>query len=159
MIVITIARRPIESATVAESVLSEGTGALNIDACRIPLADGSPSPTVNRRETQSRALANGTSHQPVGMVGTSTMKRASWDSFLVPRPGDDLGRWPANLILTEESAEALDTMSGQSRSTNQERRNSASKTAECPTYGSLGACVSRGYADEGGASRFFWRAG
>jgi DNA modification methylase len=73
---ITMARKPL-AGTVAANVLEHGTGALNVDGCRIPLngdykckANGRPSQT-GLGDNYNPALAN----QP-----------------------DTVGRWPANLI-------------------------------------------------------------
>lgn len=76
---ITVARKPLEG-TVAANVLEHGTGALNIDGCRV-LVDGEQrAPITGRgglpaRHNEHEARASGTVAQP-----------------------HDLGRWPANLI-------------------------------------------------------------
>jgi site-specific DNA-methyltransferase (adenine-specific) len=53
MIVITVARKPLSEASVAENVLKHGTGALNIDATRIGMLD------ATSRTHQSEFQANG----------------------------------------------------------------------------------------------------
>lgn len=74
---ITVARKPL-SGTVAENVLTHGTGALNIDGCRVP---GEPVPVFDtvggRKFEQSHTQQDRRTYQ----VGTS-----------------DAGRWPAHLI-------------------------------------------------------------
>lgn len=76
---ITVARKPLVG-TVAENVLEFGTGALNIDGCRVP---GEPVPvfstTGGRKFEQTHTQPDRRTRQ----VGAS-----------------DVGRWPANLILS-----------------------------------------------------------
>ena len=82
---ITMARKPLVG-TVAANVLEHGTGALNIDGCRVaidPHADA----------TQLRTMQRGQRSSDDGW-GMSTV---SGDAPQVVRPE---GRWPANLILS-----------------------------------------------------------
>ena len=85
----TLARKPLIG-TVAENVLMHGTGALNIDECRITTDD-----TLVRKLGKSTTSASG---------WTSTKRSAV--------AGKDGGRWPANLVLDEEAATMLDEQSG-----------------------------------------------
>jgi hypothetical protein len=80
---IVLARKPLEG-TVAENVAAYGTGALNIDGCRLLSADSS---TTGRQN--SGAKGNG------GVFGAS----ATYDSEASPH-----GRWPANVLLDEHAA-------------------------------------------------------
>lgn len=89
---IILARKPL-TGTVAANALEHGTGALNIDGCRIgPGHDG-----------------------PRGREGEASAKRryknqGAVDLAALPgtRGGDPAGRWPANVILDEEAAAQLD---------------------------------------------------
>jgi DNA modification methylase len=78
---IVVARKPLIG-TVVANVLAYGTGAMNIDACRIP---GEPVP-INRLEKWS---------------GFGQEKRPDYEATV-----NTLGRWPANLIH-DGSAEVL----------------------------------------------------
>lgn len=71
-----MARKPLDG-TVAENVLAQGTGALNIDGCRVGLSSG---------ENTSRKLAD-----PTGWKNTSLKVGSVTDDW-------KKGRWPANLI-------------------------------------------------------------
>ena len=73
---ITVARKPFKG-TVAANVLAHGTGALNIDGCRVTATDKTPAPV---------GVFVGSAIGPTGLRGE--------------RDGsaDNLGRWPANLI-------------------------------------------------------------
>ena len=148
MITITVARKPLSPGhTVAENVVEHGTGGLNIDASRIACEGGSPS--AQRRATYRRTGQMRTE----GRIGTFV--RTNLDEWAKPRASDGLGRWPANLLLSEEAAEALDAVTEPTKST--------------PTVGSqkyvfanhkareTSKAVTREvwYADEGGPSRYF----
>ena len=75
---ITVARKPL-SGTVAENVLEHGTGALNVDGCRVPGEAGRPLVVSDRRD------GNGVYRD--GLQGSRSVLG-----------GTDAGRWPANLI-------------------------------------------------------------
>jgi site-specific DNA-methyltransferase (adenine-specific) len=86
---IVLARKPFKG-TVAKNVVAHGTGALNIDACRIG----------NQTRTNSSAPGKARSTMVKGMVGgTETVVH-------------DHGRWPANLILDPEAGALLDAQTG-----------------------------------------------
>jgi len=138
---IIVARKPL-TGTVAANVLEHGTGALNIDGCRIATDDvltGSGSPPLrhggeNARPFHDNAVARGVNQNPAG-------------------------RWPANVVLDEEAAALLDAQSGVMTST------PGPTPAPGRSGGILGAASPRpdagqpmGYADTGGASRFFYVA-
>lgn len=96
---IVVARKPLIG-TVAENVLTHGTGALNIDGSRI---------------------------------------------------GGEAGRWPANVILDEYSAEILDEQSGVSKS-------QGGANSKSGFWGSGKEITTNHFGDIGGASRFFYCA-
>ena len=131
---ICVARKPLVG-TVAANVLAHGTGALNIDGCRIPGDVPSvPQPDfsqVNGQRTHLDAYARN------GRMSSAPQ-----------------GRWPANVILDEDAAAALDEQSGESRSPAKVTRGAGRQMAfgmgrqqDVPCFG-----------DTGGASRFFYVA-
>lgn len=137
---IILARKAI-SGTVASNVQEHGTGALNIDGCRIGNRASDP---------QHRpASASGVGHGKT-CYGTRDGQAGVYAE----------GRWPANLILDEESAARLDEQSGPSTSSSkpitgvQKRR----QDTGAPGKGELREQISVGYGDSGGASRFFYTA-
>jgi len=85
--------------TVAANVLEWGCGALNINGSRIPL-QGEESPTVQRRKHAAPGIS-------VGASGWKSPARPP--SFNAPHPGEQLGRWPANLILSHSPDCSEDT--------------------------------------------------
>jgi DNA modification methylase len=88
---IVLARKPLIG-TVAENVLTHGTGALNIDASRI---DGVPPSKPNPELGVKESITYG--------FGTGTGRNGEMS--------DASGRWPANILLDEEAAALLDEQS------------------------------------------------
>lgn len=94
---ITVARKPLIGA-VAENVLAHGTGALNIDGCRVPtdeqLRPGSGGIPCRHDESTPRGREGEASAQ------RRYSDRGGTDFAATPGPrgGDPAGRWPANLI-------------------------------------------------------------
>jgi site-specific DNA-methyltransferase (adenine-specific) len=84
-----LARKPLWG-TVADNVAQWGTGGLNIDGCRVAYEGKAPTGSGN----ESNVVVYG--HYK-GTGGNET---------------SPLGRWPANVILDEEAAAALDAQSG-----------------------------------------------
>ena len=135
---VVVGRKPFKG-NVAANVLTHGTGALNIDACRIGT-------------TRAVPASHSKSASTVGAVGISG-KRLS--SELDP----NMGRWPANVVLDSESAAVLDEQSG----------NRPGNKGLTGTHGGgrsggvMGKPQQReydfaGYGDSGGASRFYFTA-
>jgi site-specific DNA-methyltransferase (adenine-specific) len=129
---IVVARKPLIG-TVAENVLTHGTGGLNIDGSRI----------------QAQDAPEGRSRHGGGIVGNGT-------SFELPdsQSSSPAGRWPANVILDEYSAELLDEQSGNLKSgklNTESTKTSIFGNATTQRSGTYEATV-------GGASRFFYVA-
>jgi len=93
-----LARKPL-AGTVAANVLEWGCGALNINGSRIPL-QGEESPSVQRRKRAAPGIS----------VSASRWKStARSPGYNAPHPGEKLGRWPANLILSHSPDCSEDT--------------------------------------------------
>jgi DNA modification methylase len=136
---VVVARKPLIG-TVAATVLAHGTGALNIDGCRVTGATG-----LQRPERRGKGETGGWANyeQAPGQYGTP----------------DGLGRWPANVVLDESQAEALDEQSGTLTSGANPTRRGTDKFREA--YGDFkgqAECDPARGADAGGASRFFYVA-
>jgi site-specific DNA-methyltransferase (adenine-specific) len=126
--------------TVAANVLEHGTGALNIDACRIGTAEDLQGSTVR---DDIRGGGFGSGHRPAGDV--------------LPYRQNPAGRWPANVVLDEDQAAELDRQSGHTASDNRPRATPG--WLDEYVGGKSGKPVPRtGHADSGGASRFFYVA-
>jgi site-specific DNA-methyltransferase (adenine-specific) len=134
----TLARKPLSEPTVAKNVLKWGTGALNIDGCRVGTSEvkaadrlgGDAMGYHGNGRGYVRAAGNGTDHAQ--------------------------GRFPANLLLDEEAAAALDAQTANQRAAKPSKSGSA-----FGVRGGVGFADGhepRGYEDSGGASRFFYIA-
>lgn len=134
---IVLARKPLEKGlTVAENVLKYGTGAINIDECRIAGAI----PQVPQPKLRGGDIL-ATQGETLGRIGELSRSE---------------GRWPANLILDEESARLLDAQSGNRKGFASQ---TDSKTTKSKYFGAdKEAGFREGYNDVGGASRFFYVA-
>lgn len=130
---IILARKPLVG-TVAANVLEHGTGALNVDGCRI----------------EARTIEGGTLAQNTHL--RSRVNKSGGNVFSMgsePYRSNTAGRWPANVALDEEAAAMLDAQSGDRQSGD---------------YGRLGyrgfgvGPMPAIQGDNGGASRFFYTA-
>lgn len=139
---IIVARKPLIG-TVVDNVLTHGTGALNIDASRIPLAAGDP-------------LQDGIT----GRDGTALNDGIEGGFKAVDRAAG-LGRWPANVLHDgSDEVEAEFARYGEGKSAHNTRPPEAYK----PNYANnvFGAGAGGGYhpgfGDSGTAARFFYSA-
>ncbi|WP_295103135.1 DNA methyltransferase [uncultured Microbacterium sp.] len=143
---IIVARKPL-AGTVAANVLAYGTGAINIDACRV--GDGSDSQGV-RSQHEASAERRYATTGAVNLAATPG-----------PRGGSPSGRFPSNVLLDESQAAALDTQSGYMKDGVAVRRNTLGnrKSAEGRATSIGAGMVTQGpdqtYGSGGGASRFF----
>lgn len=125
---------PANNFTVAANVLTYGTGALNIAACRIP---GEPVP-INKLEAWSGF------GQEIAPEYTATMS--------------DVGRWPANLIH-DGSDEVLEEFAKAGESSSAIRSTNGVGESLDPSEDSWRfKRVAGGYTDEGSVARFFYCA-
>lgn len=125
---IVVARKPLGEKTVAANVLEHGTGALNIDGCRVEANDG------------------------LRVQGAQTVVGAT--NFGGEREGGkvyDQGRWPANTLLDPFAAAEVDEQSGISKSPTKVTRGGSRQES----YGMGRQDDVPCYGDTGGASRFF----
>lgn len=130
-----LGRKPFKGSLEANEAV-HGTGALSIDACRIALVQGETPSGSGRGQTNTAAFGS-----RKGLPGKSVTPEA--------------GRWPANVLLDELSAGELDGQSGITFSSDKPRNNAARTNI---AKGAEAANVTRGHADSGGASRFFYVA-
>jgi len=128
-----------------QNVLKWGTGALNVEGCRIP--------------TQPRPTGTKNPHAPSGVNAVygydgRTDRQMRYDADLPP------GRFPANVLLDEEAARMLDEQSGDRSSTRangnpREPRRGGNST---PLWGMSDGRETHDFRDLGGASRFYYVA-
>lgn len=131
---ICLARKPLIG-TVAENVLTHGTGAINVDGCRVG-TDGGTSKSSSKLKSETDSVGG----------------------YLNAKAGDpiDAGRWPAN-ILHDGSEEVLagfpETSSG-SKAAHHTRTTTKTKSV----YGERAAPPEITNGDFGSAARFFYTA-
>jgi len=77
---ITVARKPLGEKTVAANVLEHGTGAINVDGCRVGT------------ETITQRLATVVGGKSIGAKAVGVPQKATGETT------QTIGRWPANLI-------------------------------------------------------------
>jgi DNA modification methylase len=87
-------RKPLSEKTVAEQVVKTGTGAINIDACRV---GGTDSVTTHSRGSNSAHPSHPT-FKTVEETGRITAQNLNLDT-----QSERSGRWPANLLLIHGS--------------------------------------------------------
>lgn len=131
---ICVARKPLIG-TVATNVAEHGTGAINIDGCRIPSEPMPPN------------------------TGKGALPRRSVDEVREasePTQPHGLGRWPANLIH-DGSAEVVAIFPAKAGAAGPVKGTEPSHpTDNC--YGEYGRVESQFYGDKGSAARFFYCA-
>lgn len=133
-----LARKPIEG-TVAANVLRWGTGAINVDGCRVATADLVANHARGSESARSKGIYGDSSPQNTHQT-----------------PGQSLGRWPANVLLSEEAAGELDADSGVTRDGIHVGRNRNGDEHTNEIYGARkNDTRDVGYGGSGGASRFF----
>ena len=144
---ITMARKPLVG-TVAANVLEHGTGAINVDGCRVEL------------ETDCRLLKGGTyggnrgSDKGTSMFGTNTKGLG----YQVPSAN---GRWPANLIHdgSEEVLAGFPQSKGTASGGSPDRNSKSSEAYWGEGGGGFkGGRSTVAHGDNGSAARFFYCA-
>ena len=133
---ITVARKPFIG-TVAENVLAQGTGALNIDGCR-----------VETDELRGKIYNNkGDSLSWGGSYGKGTVE------------GNAIGRWPANLIHDgSEEVVGLFPETGKSTGGRTVKRSGGGNVGSGKSSEAAWTDDDPGYGDSGSAARFFYCA-
>ena len=161
---IVLARKPLAEKTVARNVLAHGTGALNIDGCRIGTEErtqrgiGAGAFRLHGFSTveELREAAAAGGKCPDGRDAAATLAR--WDAVADTPPEIVSGRWPANVLLDHHAAAWVDEQSGHLHAQDPATRASRSKRTGVTQMGT-GKSVE--YDDRGGpsgASRFFYTA-
>ena len=136
---IVLARKPLDG-TVAANVLAHGTGALNIDAVRVGSSGGMRGTVFPKAPTVSAFGPNLNGNKKSVPTGK--------------------GRWPTNVILDDDAADALDNAAGEASHNGPARY--VTGTDGSDGWGTIGrhdpGASRSGYGDRGGPSRFFSHA-
>ncbi len=141
---IAMARKPLDG-TVANNVLTWGTGGINIDATRVPMSD-----------EDYEKLSSGVERirEKGGTMGNSWKNSSDLSGA---NPVNPAGRWPANFIH-DGSEEVLELFpESTSRSFSAKPRSGHNSNTFCKSNGTINdAYVNGGYNDSGSAARFFY---
>lgn len=150
---IIVARKPLIG-TVATNVLAYGTGALNIDGCRVEMQNGETNPSVSRRQ----GAVNHLSTRPAKETEAEgkMVSRQSPDAFRRARSGEDLGRWPAN-VVHDGSPEVLEAFALYGKAGGGfGTENRAEGTGIYGKFSGATKGKTVGFGDSGTAARFFY---
>jgi len=135
-----MARKPLSEKTVVDNVLEWGTGGINIDESRIGYVSD-----YDKKHQEDIRKGTGTFF---GGNGNSKCEQV-----------DMQGRFPANVLLSEEAAENLDEHSGISKSSGSVRRKDTETDPTSIDFKHKEGEMSNPYAGQvGGASRYFYVA-
>ena len=138
---IIVAMKPLDG-TFAENAQKHGVAGLNIDGCRIETATEDD---YGRSAANSEGVRVGSDANTYGKYGDAKAEYAA-----------SAGRWPANVLLDTDAADALDAQAGELTSGRLDR---SAITAPNKKYGARPAKLAGIYeADSGGPSRFFYTA-
>lgn len=133
---IVMARKPL-SGTVAANVLQHGTGALNIEAIRIGVADG---------DERQGGFGQGKRPWQTGYIGGNTVK-----------VGSDVGRWPAN-VIHDGSSDVVALFPRDAGAAAPVRGTEASAASNGDVTGERARVPGAFHGDVGSAARFFYCA-
>jgi DNA modification methylase len=139
---IVVARRPLIG-TVAQNVLTHGTGALNIDGSRVGTDEST------KRGSCQQMFSKGGVRDDTGRPAANRGET-----------GSDNGRWPAN-VIHDGSPEVLEAFAafGERKGGGHTRSNNTSLgSSSGGIYGKAGGFVGAGHEDQGTAARFFYSA-
>ena len=135
---IVVARKPLSEKSVAENVLKWGTGGINIDASRVGTTDNTA--RINKEGDNGWKNSSG---------GLNT------NAIRLEEGLEQLGRWPANIILDEEAGKVLDEQSGISKGKIGMTKQSSPNNIYNGFKSKGNTKINDGITDEGGASRYF----
>jgi DNA modification methylase len=151
-----VARMPL-AGTVAETVLKHGTGAINIDACRVSYAGEADKAAA---AAAAAAAAQRSCHDTPGRVrwggGESSCFQDPEGSLATFQANQDKGRWPAN-VIHDGSAEVVEAFPREAGAFAPVRGDEPSGLVR-EVYGERERVRGAFHGDSGSAARFFYTA-
>jgi DNA modification methylase len=138
---ICMARKPLSEKTVAKNVLRWGTGAINVDGCRIETEED----ITNHARGSEAAISK-------GIYGDSSAQATH------KTEGQSKGRWPANIAHdgSDEVVSAFPQADSARASGNPNNPKHGSKNRHATSYDWNPERESNDYRDTGSAARFFY---
>lgn len=148
---ITVARKPLAKGhTVAANVLAHGTGAINVDGCRVVTDDKLSGGHSSSGQQMTGGWERPWMKDPDAVAANAERSRRSVEK------AEDLGRWPANLIH-DGSEEVLAGFPAKAGAAAPVKGSEGSNPAK-NTYGEYGRVPGAFHGDTGSAARFFYCA-
>jgi site-specific DNA-methyltransferase (adenine-specific) len=141
------AMKPLEGTT-AQNALKWGVGGFNIEECRLPV-DAESEPRQPWNEGRVKNNPDYTIGQTAGVWKT---REKNYGKAM--REMSTKGRYPGNVYLCEETAAALDRVSGVTK--DRDRIIKAKNKRGKSSFFGYGHRDTKVHGGEGGASRFFW---
>lgn len=139
-------QKPFSEKTGTANILKWGTGAINVDGCRVAYDMSDTNPATNPLHRKLAGYANGNAAD----TGSSSFSLKDGSGERNP---NELGRWPAN-VITDGSDEVLAAFPDRDGASSNSRSGVVGIAAE-----GLGARpVTPGRNDSGSAARFFYAA-
>ena len=146
MELIVVARKPLSEPAVAANVLKWGTGALNIDGCRVgmPFEGARPNYRLTSKGIKGGAFGNQDAPPPNRLDGESS--------------GPHLGRWPANVVLSDDAEVLAMFPRADSARSNGNPNNPIHTDIPDQLMSWGGIRETHDFRDTGSAARFFYTA-
>lgn len=152
---ITVARKPFKG-TVAANLLAHGTGALNIDGCRIPTDDKLGGGRLNG-PTSMASTCGGDEWDRPWMNDKSMRDEYATRTAEKVAAAEDLGRWPAN-VIHDGSDEVLAAFPANAGAAAPVKGTEESAASTGNVTGKRARVNGAFHADSGSAARFFYCA-
>jgi DNA modification methylase len=146
---IIVARKPFKGSLV-DNVIQYGVGGINIDECRLAFENGEENSSIQRYNSTQQKGNNGWQHINRGANFNEDTKKSM-----------QLGRFPANTILTYDETDFDEVCGGFPNTKSQKRDSRYNKQTEYTnTYTPVKSDYrdDNTYGDSGSASRYFYNA-
>jgi len=141
---IIVARKPLSEKTIVDNVLKWNTGGINIDDCRV---ESSEEDKIIMDKKASKNPTTNYSDKDDKIYGKYALDKAS--------PANQIGRFPANIIMDEYAGKILDSQSGITKSGKVKENKDAYKGESNTGFLRGITTMQNQHGDTGGGSRFF----
>ena len=138
---IIVARKPFKGSLV-DNVIKNGVGGINVDECRV---ESKPRKT-GTKPTSSEATGSGNT-----LIGSSKNRQAEYDKL-------DLGRFPANTILTYDETDFEEVCGGFPNTKTGDVKPHKNKSDGVCNFNTQNKTINYFNGDSGSASRYFYCA-
>tara|TARA_B110000977_G_scaffold174132_1_gene227773 strand:+ start:54 stop:1232 length:1179 start_codon:yes stop_codon:yes gene_type:complete len=168
---IVMARKPLSEKSIVDNVLKHGTGAINIDECRVEGKVKRPDTNPDFRDVAKKAMAEGGQdklnfNQITGAKRKKVVRKSRNESGVWTdgnsgmkaegtqyADADPRGRFPANIM--HDGSDVVQDIFPNTKTTYVSKHHANNRTTES-AVGDLGHPGNQGFNDEGSASRYFY---